>query len=341
MVGAATLESKSFWHLTMVWLALTVTLIFGHMTLWAQSAAGTEFRLAGVEVFGPITERPLNPSNLPEPTGPSVHYAGLRWSLTESRTVPLSNPETDYPIIVLELVVANTTVDTPLRVRKGDLAIVWPDGRRDEVDRFEHLPSSIGFRVDPGGTLAVTAVFKPRVVAEPDLATMALEIGEEGRIPAVLPLDGPAEPSPFPVVGSIEGDPLIASDPLQPGRWSSISAVAASIDVDAGPYRAAVGDRLLLVTAIADQPTTGATAADPDHLEPGFWALDAGAVIVRPIEISPTAVDPIDPARSTTEIVLVFVVEPGFTAGELTIDADGPEPTRYGVEIPAAVGKSS
>lgn len=202
--AAATSDSKSLWGLTGVWLALSLTLLFGHITLWAESAAGAEHRVAGVEPFGSPSSSAVRRDPLPSSSDHrSTMYTGRRSSLVESRTLPRGNELTGQPVIVMELLAANLISATPIRVRTSDLALPWPYGRLDEVDRFEHIESPTGFTVDPGG-----AKRSPRcsssLVVDPVLTDMALRAGESGRTPSVLPLLGPVLPPSFPVPGRVD-----------------------------------------------------------------------------------------------------------------------------------------
>ena len=243
--AAADSDSKSFEYLFAAWFVFTTLMIAGF------ASVGDAAVTPSPEMEHPMGLSPASPSpSATEP--PSVVYGGLTWSVLEARQVFRENTAEGRPIVIVETVVANAADGVVQRVRDSDLAIVWPDGRRDEVHRFEQLRGVTSFSLTPGEVRELTLVFKPRTNNDPDLTTLTFEIAEAGREPAVLPLIGPAQPPRHPREITFSEPPTaVTVTPDHPGglmvgpRW-------AVLDVNAGPYRAAAGEQLVLVDVLVE-----------------------------------------------------------------------------------------
>ncbi|MEM7325279.1 MAG: hypothetical protein AAF531_19475 [Actinomycetota bacterium] len=315
-------ESRGFSYLLVVWFVLTSYLVLGFVAVGASSASGDPFTLVNVTVpgsappvAGPTVAAPVLPAAAEQ--YPSLVYGGVTWSILESRLVSGSVTESNRPIVVVEAVVVNTTTDVTLRVRDSDVALVWPGGRREQVTRFEQLSGATSFSLDPGQPRDLTLVFKPQVNIDPDLAVLALEIAEPGRIPGHLPLLGPADPVPYPQSATIE-QTVAAESRL--GRMPSLMAspLRAVLDINAGPYRAANGQRLVLVDLAIRRPDGAAEPTSPaDHLAREYWRLTIDGRTIAPSRVVQSDGSAVD--RET--VSLLFVVAAETTDAALVVGA--------------------
>lgn len=333
---AATSESGALGHLTLVWLALTTTLVFGVLTVRASAPAGAQFRLIGLDLIAApspsAASTTTTTSDLASPAGPfiadsadssesgrggpSVVYAGVQWSLQEARFVSVTASSDGYPVIIAELDLTNTTQNQVLRVRKSDLALIWSDGQRFGLDRFDQLRGARSFSLEPGEFRSVTAVFKPRVLTDPAVEETMLQIGSPGRIPAYIPLVGPMPRSIFPVAGSLADDDATVVDDLDRGEGLLvITPRRAALGLNAGPYRAATGSRLVLVEVSVQRAETYDT---PSFVQKDFWRLTVDGTPIAPGQVYRSSTD----SSNEELITLVFVVPEEFSDASLEV-ADG------------------
>ncbi|MGH1488732.1 MAG: hypothetical protein ACRBK7_04945 [Acidimicrobiales bacterium] len=316
---------------------MTTTLVFGFLTVRASAPAGAQFRLAGVdvlsvEVLGSPQAPPViggltssvdtipvdraDPSTVP--AEPATFYAGVRWSLLEARFVSMDESSDGFPVIIAELELANITDSLERRVRPSDLALIWSDGQQYELNRFDRVSGSSGFSLQPGEVRAVTAVFKPRVLEDPIFDEIALEVAEAGRIPARIPLNGPLPEQMFPIVGSIAADAAVVDDPDRPTGQLVVTPQRVALGLNAGPYRAAHGTRLVLVELSVQRAESN---DDATFLQQEFWQLDIDGTSVAPSRVSRrSAAGPVGSSSSNSNrdhLTLVFVVAEDF--GDVTL----------------------
>lgn len=306
----------------MAWVAISTTLLVATLTLWVESAAGEPFEVVGVVEAATL---PASPS--PSEQYPSVVYSGMVWSLTEARLVPRTEDAFSRPLVVTELLATNITEGTELRVRKGDIAVVLRDGSLHPAQRLERTASSIRFAVSPGRTKAVTAVFELQTNRDPNPADLQLQIAEPGRIPALLPLVGRPDEPMYPLDADIEGEPTTIADPDDPSRRLIIDPNSASIDIESGPYRAAIGERLSVIEVSVQRAAVNEDAA---YLSPEFWRLDVGVERLTPIRVVKTG----QPVANTDEVKLLFVFVAGPTEMTLTAAANTDSPVAYSIAAP-------
>jgi hypothetical protein len=329
--AAANSESNSFQYLFGLWFVLTTCLVVGFATVGASSASGDPFELVDVTIGSspPPAGAAVTEANLPAAADlyPSVIYGGLTWAVLESRLVPRAVTVSNKPIVIVEAVVANTTSDTTLRVRDSDVAIVWPDGRRDEVTRFEQLPGLTSFSLAPGETQDLTLVFKPQINLDPELASLVLEIAEPGRISAFLPLVGLAELSPSPVVVSLDQPSTVIGDKPDGGAQFIVAPQRATLDVNAGPYRAAVGERLVVVETSV---LRAAAVPDAAYLDPGFWQLQDGLEVLHPVRVARSDT----PSANEDLITVLFVASEELSETTLTVAAGTAQSSAYPIWFP-------
>lgn len=306
----------------MAWVAISTTLLVGLLTVGVESAAGEPF-----EVVGVVDAAPLPASSSPSEQYPSVVYAGMVWSLTESRVIPRTADAFSRPWIVIELLATNITEDADLRVRESDLSIVMNDGSLHPTERLERTASSSRFSVSPGKTKAVTAVFELRTNRDPNPADLQLQIAEPGRIPAFLPLVGEPDEPMYPVEADIEDEPFTITDPDDPSRQLILAPSSAAVDVEEGPYRAAIGERLSVIEVSVQRAAGNDDAA---YLYPDFWRLDVGTERLTPIRV----VNVGQPEANTDEVKLLFVFVAGPSDMTLTAAANTDNPVAYAITTP-------
>lgn len=307
------------------WLVLTTTLAVGFLTVGVESAAGSDVPIPPAEPERRFEVGPPSPAD----RYPSVSHGGLVWSLTGARVIP-RNPDDrlSSPVIAVDVIVANTTPAATLRVREADVRLRWTDGRVDGLTRFDHASSSTGFALQPGETASVTAVFKPTIHVDPTVEELAIELGERGRIPSLLPLSGEVPDTGFPIEALISAEPGILPEPDQPDRQLVISPRTAVIDLESGPFRAAVGDRVGVVVVSVQR---AAVTAESAHLQADFWSLLADGEPTSPVRVSRTA----SPASNEDEVTLVFVLDDEVERLTLLAGAESADPLRYPITVPA------
>ncbi len=322
----------------MAWLATTSALAVAMLTVGVESASASGFSADFTSRFSTESGSPAEEMAAPsmiEPAetsdaAPSTLYGGLLWSLGEVRVVPRTSDAFSRPVVIAELIVANTG-DTLMRVREADVAVVGPDGARHQVDRFEGTAESHLFTVEPGRAKEVTAVFKLVTSEDPWLAEYHLQIGEVSRIPATIPLEGPAEESPFPVPVSISDETIAVADPDRPGRSMAVQPIGALLDINAGPYRAAVGEQLTIVEVSVQRAGGGDEAA---YLAPDFWALRIDGVTFTAARVT----NDLRPSGEDRVFLLFATPADGDVRGELVAGVGGESPATFGIGSPAIAG---
>lgn len=317
---------------------MSLCLFGGLASVAIDHAAANQFKIANVnlaDLAGPAaappdTDRrsasPIDPAAL---RSPAVQYGAIEWALISSRLIPGVDSPTGKPIVVAEMAVTNTSQDAATRVRSSDVTLVWPDGLGQEVDRFEFIDERKVFSLEPEESILVTLVFKPNVMADPDLVELTLEVGEPGRIPALLPLVGPAAPTDFPIVDVIDSPPGALPAPAAAGDRPAIGLRRLVIDLNAGHYRAAVGQRILTIEAsVGERPADGSHGSNPAH-DRSYWQLSAGGRAIGPLRVEPL---------DDQGVALFFVLENGADDLVLSGDANGHDPVRVAVTLPEGPG---
>ncbi|MEM7276069.1 MAG: hypothetical protein AAF547_23545 [Actinomycetota bacterium] len=314
------------------------------MTVGVVTSTGERFRLLDpiLDRFGddaPDAEAvPADPVAGPANTLPTATYAGIRWTIDEVRLIPAVETVNGRPIIVVEATVATTPAigaGAGLRIRDRDVVLVWPDGRREAADRFEQVDDATSFTVDDGAAAPLTIVFKPPVTTDPDLDTLTIEIGESGRIPAVLPLgDAPSVPE-TPVAGRFE-QARARFEVAGPGSADLVvSPRSVALGLDAGPYRAAVGERVVAVEVDVTVPP--AAVAVPHH-EGEFWGLATEGELAAPVRVirqpAEVAPDPGADGATIEPLTLLFLIDAERDTATLVVGADTSAPVEFDIGFP-------
>ena len=324
-----------------VWLALGACLIVGLMTIGVGTSNCERFRL-----LDPIVDRLTDNGAVGSvdsaanaagpPAGPTAVYGGVRWTVDEARLLSVDETVNGQPIVVVEATVADTIDADGLRVRSGDVALVWPDGRREPADRFEQVDSAGFFTLDAGAQRPLTIVFKPAVNVDPDFDELVLEVGEAGRVPVRLPLNGEPVVAEIPVVGRFEGGR--ARFGVDGGdRELVLSPRSISLGLDAGPYRAAVGERVISV--VVDVAGAG-LGGSGQHLQPAFWQMVADTETYTPVRVQAPVSDTGPPLTAGEtrgqSMTLLFVVDADRNAATLVVGADTPTAVEFDVTFPVS-----
>ncbi len=326
-------------------MVLTAVLMVGLATVAIDHAAANQFKIANVDLArlaGPAAVPAEGDGPVPfdlrliEASGPAVTYGATEWTVTSSRLIASAENASNRPIVVAEVVVGNTSETAATRVRSSDVALVGPEGERVEVDRFEFIDDRRVFSLDPGESLVVTLVFKPNTKTEPDLTELTLTIGEPGRVPAELPLHGSVvAPYPIsPVTLSVADQPIavIAGGPgVRPGGPNEaggvrIVAERLTLGLDAGHYRAALGQRVLSIDASVEGMVESfdRTDATSTYLDPSYWKLNADGRPVEPLRVTPTV----------GGFTLIFAIADGSTSVVLQSGASGSGEVHTSFDVP-------
>lgn len=228
--------SKSWWVVT------ALLLLVG---------SAVHFELITEDDLGPLaslSEVAAGPGDLAALPGeldgfPSADYAGLTVALIDARTIPVN--QTGRPIMVVDLAIENRS-DVQARVPLAMLTLVRPDGRTFEAERFEYTEYSNRLTVGSGAVEQALVVFKLSPGPTGPTSGYQLEIGEAGRWPVSLGLDGSVTEADFPqtlelVDGSVGAEPA----QYQGLRVELLDAVTA---LEHGVYRAPVGRHLAVIS---------------------------------------------------------------------------------------------
>ena len=209
---------------------------------------------------------------------PSVNYAGLDVALLEVRVVP--DNRSGRPIVVAEIAVRNTS-PVQARLLLKMVQLVGPEGQLTAPDRFDYTDNRSRLAVEPGRVEGGLLVFKLRGGASPLATDYALQIGEEGRWPVTLPLDGPVPAPAYPMPLDVTvGEPIRY-------RGLSITLLDARSALQYGVYRAQIGQHLAVIEVSVSGPSESASALDRSA-----WALlddDSGRSPIRAVPGPPPA----------------------------------------------------
>jgi hypothetical protein len=197
---------------------------------------------------------------------PNTSYAGMELAVIDARIVP--RYQTGSPIAIVELGVRNLN-DRQARLPAKMVRLVGPNGTHIPLDRFEYTDFSNRIVVEPGETARSLAVFQLATGASVGVGDYQLQVAENGRWPATVPLSStasfPANPYPQP----LEALASPSSDgPIRFGDLD-IELVEASQALEFGAYRASVGQHLAVVTV----EVTGLPVDVGPALDRQLWTL--------------------------------------------------------------------
>ncbi len=311
-------EERGFGYLAMAWVATTVALVLAASFVVTGTAAGNEVVVNETIDLGGV----LTPASTPADEYPSVLYGGMMWSLVEGRVVPRADDPFSRPIVVAEMLAANTT-DHQLRVRESDVSIVLPDGSRHQATRFEQTSATSRFAVEPGQIQQVTVVFKLQSYVDPNPADLTVEFSEPSRIPASMPLIG-GEPG---LIGStefsIDDAVTVIPDTINAPSNLVIEPTAASVQIELGAFRAPNGQRVAAVDFDIRRVSASAAAL---YLDGEFWEMTTNGQTLAPARVARTG-----SAAGSDSVQVVFLVDETVTDMVLKVGANTESATVYDI----------
>jgi hypothetical protein len=318
----ATTSSQRQLFLAMVW-TVTTALVAGAIQIFGVDQAfgdDGEPALAGIAV-----EYPLSGPDPADLDTPSALYAGLMWSVVETRVTP-ANGFMGRAAVEVDLEITNTLTLTPLRASENILSLVSADGNGVAETHFQDAGAHLS--LEPGQTRSVTIAYKVGFTPNPDPATLSLRIGEPSRTPALIPLSGPQAPLPSTIFAAVATEARALADPDDSGRQIVVTPSAASIDINAGPYRARDGERLAVIKVDLQRTEV---SEDSRFLTPDYWSLESSAGTVAPVLV---ARSPEAPATNADEVTLVFAF-PADAQNLNVVAAPDAEAVRFPLVLPA------
>jgi hypothetical protein len=309
--------------LVLVWVTVTAALAISVQTFGVGQAFGDNGAPAPGE--GIAVDYPLSPTVTTSSDAPSALYAGLLWSVTGTRVTPaegfLGRAEVE-----VDLEVTNTLQRTPLRASEKLLALVTADGTTVPGAQFHE--SGTRLSLEPGETKTATASFEVGFSPDPDPATLSLRIAELSRVPALIPLGGAPAPAADPVFAAVDTTTIAVADPDRSDRKIAVTPTGATIDVNAGPYRALEGKRMAVVKVVVQRAEI---SQDSTFLTAGYWSLDTSAGPVAPVLVAKGR----PAAANADEVTLVFAF-PADAQHLSLVAAPGAEAARFQIALPAA-----
>ncbi|MDH3295822.1 MAG: hypothetical protein OER95_16005 [Acidimicrobiia bacterium] len=272
-------ESKSQRPLVFAWLTITGGLALVALLISIDATTGLALNQAGADPSdstGPLTLDISGDDD--DAVRTSVVYGSMEWTLIETRLVPRDKDSFSRPVVILDMVARNLDREHQARARSRDLNLILEDGSRAPVHRFEHTPSTYRIAVEPGQAVPVTLVFKPALIHDPWLNDLVLEIAEEYRHPALLPLDGSGSPNQFPLTTSVA--PANGAGRVEVPTDSTVIGLTvtdATVDLNAGPYRAMADEQLVIirveVEGLQPAPAGQRRSGTPIWSTRDFWQL--------------------------------------------------------------------
>jgi hypothetical protein len=319
MEREATAEgSRSQLFFPLVWVACTVVLLVSFQSIGVPRALGDRVEAAVASDY------PLAGADPSAEPLPSVLYSGVMWSLVETRITP-TDELLGHAVIDVDLLVRNTLVTTPLRVSDRMLSIVDISGAEVTGGGFTHDRSRV--TLVPGEVKAVTVSFSTGHDKDPDPANLSLVIAEPNRVAAVLPLGGHGPDNEPPVYMAVESTATILEDPDDPQRQIVVEPQAATLDVNAGPYRAAMGEELAVAKVVVQRSSALDSSS---YLQTSYWALDADGTPVAPLVVTRTS----QPASNADEVTLLFAFPAEAEDLVLVAGAGGPDAATFALVTP-------
>ena len=335
-------QSGPFGGLFTAWLAATGALLLAALLVGIDATRGVTLSQAAAD--------PGDTIDLEFPAVDeyrSVTYGSIQWTLVETRMIPRERQSFSRPVIIMDMLARNIDDTYQARARRRDMVLILDDGTRATMDRFEHTPSTYRIAIDPGEEVPVTLVFKPPVARDPWLDGVVLEIAEDHRHPALLPLTDSAtgpDVARFPHPTEIEpgeGDVVVGQSTVD------IDVVEATIDLNAGPYRARTDEQLVVVEVSVDdpRPPAGATGIAAWSTR-DFWQLEldlpptdhpnAGPLSPYHVSSLPSGGDGLGPVLVELVFTIPADVEPttmSLTAGAARVNIGTIRPSRVGNQI--------
>ncbi len=218
------------------------------------------------------------------------------WSLVDVR-VTSTDELLGLAVVEVDVTMTNTLAITGLRVSDRLVSLRTEDGETTIGGHFDDIGSR--HTIEPGQTLAATIIFSTSHDRDPDPADLILEITEPSRVPASIPLAGAEPDVEPPVFVAVDSTATQLPDPDDVSRQVVIEPQAATLDVNGGPYRAAIGEQLTLVKVLVQRSTASDSSG---YLDSSYWALQADGAVIAPLIVTRTS----QPASNADEVTLLF-----------------------------------
>lgn len=256
------------------WVATAAVLLVGAVVRYDLVAASDLGPLAGTSEVAAGGGGGLAAADSEFYSYPNTRYAGVDLAVLDARIVPRF--QTGAPIAIVELGVRNQT-GLQARLPTKMIRLVGPNGVNIELDRFEYTRYASRMVVEPGSSGSGLAVFHLATAASENLSDYHIQIAENGRWPASLPLSNdvslPANSFPRPlqvttasVLKDETGEDSIGGEgsgtASLPGFEDLTIELAEATDaLEYGVYRAPIGEHLAVVTVEITGAVADASAA--------------------------------------------------------------------------------
>lgn len=306
-----------------VWLVVTLLLLVIFQSVGVPGALGDDGESTGVAT---ASDYPLVGADPSEEAMPSVLHAGVMWSLSAVRITP-TDDLLGRAEIEVDVTLTNTLGTTSLRVSDRLVSLKKVDGG----DIGNGLFKDAGARVtlEPGETKGITIVFATGYSQDPQPADLTLEIAEPNRVPSSIPLAGTGLEVETPVFMAVDATATALPDPDDTSRQVVVEPQAATLDINAGPYRAAVGEQLALVKVFVQRTTSSESSG---YLDTSFWSLRADDADIAPLVVTRTA----QPASNADEVTLLFAFSEDTDDLALQAGLGGPEVASFSLVTPGS-----
>lgn len=302
-----------------VWLITTTFLLVVFQTVGIPQAFGDE-RTALVDTGA--DDYALGGPEPPDHDLASVVHAGVRWSIVTTRATP-SEGLLSPAVIDVDVLVENTLAGTTARIPERSVVLEARSGEVLGTGRFVDETNRLS--IAPGETLPLTISFVTGSI-DPRASDLVLRIGDAGRTPSILPLLG--EPSAEePSFVAIDESIVVLADPDAADRQIVVAPEAAALTLNAGPYRAAAGEQLALVTVMVERAVA---SDDSTFLDTSYWGFSTDEGAVPAIMVARAA----QPASNADQVTLLFAFPETADDFDLVVGAGTSDETLVSIVVP-------
>jgi hypothetical protein len=314
--------SRNQLFLPAVWLVVTMLLLVIFQSVGVPRALGDD----GGPTEATASDYPLVAADPTEQAAPSALHAGVMWSLSDVRITP-TDELLGRARIEVDVSLTNTLATASLRVSDRLVSLQRADGNDISNGVFQGAGTRVA--LEPGEVKDITIVFTTGYSQNPDPADLTLQIAEPSRVPASIPLAGPGAEGQGPIFMAVDARADTLPDPDNTDRQIVVEPQAATLDVNAGPYRAAVGEKLALVKVFVQRTTASESSG---YLDTSFWALEADDAELAPLVVTRTA----QPASNADEVTLLFAFAEGTDDLALQAGLGGSEIVSFSLVTPGS-----
>ncbi|MFV0260458.1 MAG: hypothetical protein ACK5PP_18650 [Acidimicrobiales bacterium] len=243
------------------------------------------------------------------------YYAGVTWTIGAVSVEPASDL-LGKAAVEIDVTLTNTLHQSSVRLSPSIATLVAANGGVATDGRF--VSEGRRLVIEPGQTINATLRYVEGFSRNPDPNDLALVVGKPGRELLTLPLTG--TPSiPLAQMASIGDNPVAVPDPGNPAGSVVVIPESAVITLDAGQFRAAEGEELVVVTTTVQVDPAEAAVGAPE-----FWALDVDGVDVMPLVVHAER-----QAAGSQRVVILFAVPNAAEMLTLVAAPDSDRPAEY------------